>query len=66
MVFMYKDYEGKKNSTRAMTTAKIKILLDYYLKIIIQWGEKMNFWWGDKNLVRRKSNVERTFPGGGG
>ena len=47
-----------------MTTAKNKVFIGLLLENFYLVGE-MNFWWGDKNLVRRKSNAERIFPGGG-
>ena len=41
-------YEVKiKNGTGAMTTAKMKLLLSYNLKIVIQCS--MNLWWGESN-----------------
>ena len=53
-----------KNGTRVMTTAKNKVFIGLLLENFYLVGE-MNFWWGDKNLVRRKSNAERIFPGWG-
>ena len=48
-----------------MTTVKNKVFIGLLLENCYLVGE-MNFWWGgDKNLVRRKSNEERIFPGGG-
>ena len=51
-----------------MTTAKNKVFIGLLLENCYLVRE-MTFWWGkggDKNLVRRKSNMERIFPGGGG
>ena len=53
-----------KNDTRVMATAKNKVFIGLLLENFYLVRE-VNFWWGDKNLVRRKSNVERIFPGGG-
>ena len=54
-----------KSGTRAMTTAKNKVFIGLLLENCYLVGE-MNFWWGeDENLLRRKSNAERIFPGGG-
>ena len=40
MTCVYKEYESKiKNGTGSMTTAKMKFLLGYNLKIVIQWGQ---------------------------
>ena len=40
MTCVYKEYGSKvKNGTGSMTTAKMKFLLGYNLKIVIQWGQ---------------------------
>ena len=55
----------KKNSARAMTTAKNNVFIGLLHENGYLVGE-INFWQGeDKNLVRRKSNAGRIFPGGG-
>ena len=45
MNFVYKEYEGKKNVTRAMTTAKDKVFIGLLLENCYLVRE-MNFWWG--------------------
>ena len=48
-----------------MTTAKNKVFIEQLLENCYLMGE-INFWWGgDKNLVRRKSNGGKIFPGAG-
>ena len=43
-----------------MTTAKVKFLFGYNVKIVIVWGTKL--WWGNKDLVEKRSLLGVTFP----
>ena len=53
-----------KNGTRTMTKAKNNVFIGLLLENCYLVGE-MNFWWmEDKNLLTKKSNAERIFPGG--
>ena len=63
MTFVYKEYEDKKNGTGAMTTAKNKVFIELLLENCYLVGG-MNFWWGDKNLMRNSTGGS-IFPGGG-
>ena len=47
-----------------MATARIKVFIGLLLENCYLEGE-MNFWWGNINLVRRKSTGGRIFSDGG-
>ena len=48
-----------------MTTAKNKVSIELLLENCYLVREKKFWWGGHKNLVRRKSNEGRIFPGAG-